>query len=211
MMVILFGITSQSSGYYSPKAIMENLKILFDPADVANIMVVITMILMIPQVMSIVLIGIIASRIRYGVKRRALSNAVLQYDILDRYMRSSVIFTLIILVFSVLTSSTLRRSINAVVEINGFNLFPAEAVYVYGLFQSCFVAILYIPAYLSLRQAGHSLHAVIMDYPGKTNDNGEWKDRLLTRMRIPTFTMGTIELLLGVLAPVIGSVIPDLI
>ena len=114
-----------------------------------------------------------------------------------------------LIVFSVLTTDTLRRSIMAELTINQFNvkghdIFPQEFVYLYGLLFTIYLALLYLPIYYRLK------------YKGETMTLGLQNDELAAgtpgnSFLITESALDSLKVTLSILAPVVSSLLPNLL
>lgn len=123
-------------------------------------------------------------------------------------LRNSLKFFLMVdaalIVFSVLTTDTLRRSIIAELTVKGHDIFPQEFVYLYGLLFTIYLALLYLPIYYRLK------------YKGETMTEGLPSEELVAgkpgnSFLISESALDSLKVTLSILAPVVSSLLPNLL
>lgn len=123
-------------------------------------------------------------------------------------LRNSLKFFLMVdatlIVFSVLTTDSLRRAIIAELTVKGHYIFPQEFVYLYGLLFTIYLALLYLPIYYRLK------------YKGETMTHGLQHDELAAGTPGESFlitesALDSLKVTLSILAPVVSSLLPNLL
>ncbi len=113
-----------------------------------------------------------------------------------------------IIAFSVLTTGALRESIGETIEVKGFDIFPVEIVYSYGLFFTVFLAFIYLPVqfYLKIKtiEIIDKLKKITRDF-----DVNEMKiESYIEELDVKATPFSTFTTSLTILAPLISSLLP---
>jgi len=111
----------------------------------------------------------------------------------------------VIVVFSVLTSGTLKETIKATVHIEGYDIFPAEVSYAYGIFFSLFLCVVYMPVYFYLKRQYSYFKTVL----NGMEDFGDAKEKLLASLDFKTSALDNLKTAITMLAPFITSFLPE--
>lgn len=112
----------------------------------------------------------------------------------------------VLILFSVITSALIQQSIDTVMTIRGFTLFPTEFIYAYGLIFTIFLAAIYIPIHYHLKAEGKR----IADQLRESNES-EFTEEKAKQLEMKEPTKKSIQVLLTILAPILGSVFTDLL
>jgi hypothetical protein len=195
------------NGYCQPDQIIGQLHILVsDPTIVENI-VKANFVLVIPIILMMFLVAPAADNVVEGIEsKESIEKSAEQLEYLNKLLLGALQLLSIIVVFSVLTSSSLRMSIKANFTIEGFDVFPANASYVYGLYFSLFLGIVYIPVYYYLRQKLDTLKKSVADLGDAEK---EWGKGVLSLVKIDNTALDNIKLTLMVMSPFISSFLPE--
>lgn len=205
LLIVLTVSRINFQGYYGPELIVESFKVLFNHYWVLWVIVLLTLCLQIPALMTIFLIGQSATRIKLvDGSKKSVNKAVAELSKLSGSLNSALQMIAVIVVFSVLTSGSLRASILNEIKLEGFNLFPTEAVYVYGITFTLFLAIVYIPTHYLLNQSKLQLEKEIAEKTGDEKAAKEYFEKTST-----TAAIINIKTALTVLAPLITSFLPE--
>jgi hypothetical protein len=220
--------SSELRGYYKPPDIINDLNILLSRGEILNNIVIFTTILSIPTFLVIFLTAISSDNLSIKnsagksikkedeiqkftdvelVKQKKMEIEAIarQFEFLSQSLKGAMQILAVIVVFSVLTSSALRMSIKAVVEIKYYDIFPVEASYVYGMYFSLFLCIMYIPSYIYLKNR-------FMKFKENINMqliDEQWSQSVLETVKFEGTALDNIKLAFTILAPLITSFLPD--
>lgn len=149
---------------------------------------------------SIALYGILMINTAIGTLPLKASepNVTSLFLILRESMRILLSSLSIIIMFSVMTTAMLQQTIEAVLHIDGFVIFPSDFVYAYGLIFTIFLASLYIPVYYRLRIIGLK----IFDQADKET---------LEMLQLKETPGRNLQPILSIFAPLLGSVFSELV
>ncbi|MBA4411117.1 MAG: hypothetical protein Q8S54_10440 [Bacteroidota bacterium] len=211
--IILFLAIIQMSmkGFYAPSKIIDDFGILFNHGYVIPRIVIVTFILQLPILTVIFMVGISAGKVVFDIKsKQSVEKAVSQFAMLNQILLASLQVLAILVVFSVLTTSALQQSIKSALIIKNFDIFPKEISYVYGLFFSLFLAIIFIPTYLYLRNCQNKIkHNLQNEIETENFEIPEWYNNILSKINLGGSALDNLKLSLTVLAPLISSFLPE--
>jgi hypothetical protein len=197
-------------GYYNPNMVIHDLHILFKNENLLDYLVMLTIILILPAITLIFMIGISSNNIlsdTHDVKKAA--DAVKKINILNGLLNGVLQVVAVIIVFTVFTTSSLGISIKSTVEVEGLDLFPKEVSYVYGLYFSLFLCIVYVPAYYNIKQNYNRLKENTANLDMTDAETTTWYKELLGNSKIEGSALDNIKLALTVLAPLLTSFLPN--
>lgn len=215
-------------GYYKPPDIINDFHILLKHDYIINCIVIATTILSIPAFLVIFLTAISSDNISFKnsikksekgddaiqnytddelVKQKKMAMEVVarQFEFLNQSLKGAMQILAIIVVFSVLTSSALRMSIKSVIEIKYYDIFPVEASYVYGMYFSLFLCIMYIPSYIYLKNR----FTQFKEYINSQEVDEQWSQSVLGTVKFEGTALDNLKLAITILAPLITSFLPD--
>lgn len=211
IIVYLFLVNWATVGYYRPQQILDDFKILLHPGGILDGFVAATVLLICPAFV-IIFMNVFATNNIISKKhdKESILNAADNLEHLNRSLRSMLQLLAIIVVFSVLTSSALREAIKATLKIEGYDIFPSTVSYMYGLYFSLFLFMMYIPAYLYLKyQSGRlKIIAAFVKTENKITDD-KWVETQLEPLKVDGTVIDHIKLALTLLAPLISSFLPE--
>lgn len=204
---------STSTGYlYKPVDMVEDMRILFVSGSILNWISILVIGLEIPIFISIFLIGPCADRISLkSVDKKSVQQAFQQFANLRNLLTRSLQVITVLVVFSVLTSTALGESVRSEISLNGdMKIFPKEASYMYGLLFSCFLALIYVPAYFYLNYKEKMMDAYIIQHPFADNEDTQtWLGTLKSTFSNKQSAMDNVKLVLTLMAPLISSFLPE--
>ncbi len=211
--IILGVIPSLSDKLYLPDKVIEKFKILFSNPNVPPIVVGVTLLFVLP-VMSVIFLLVPASDkiARHNNTREQIENSTQQLQSLNKILTSALQTLAVVVVFSVLTSGTLRETIRATIYIPDFDVFPKQESYVYGIYFSSFLAIIYVPVYMLLKQLANGLRddlARLVKGAPATDD--KWVKEIDGVINDKNSAFDTLKLTFTVLSPLITSFLPELL
>jgi len=208
ILMVVFLVLSNSSvrGYYHPPKILEDFHILFKNGNLLLGIVVATTVLVLPVITAMFLIGPASDNLlRDGVNKDNIEAVANKLEILNQSLRSALQVLAVIVVFTVLTSGTLKETIKGILEIKGYDIFPTEVSYVYGIFFSLFLCVIYFPIYFYLKQKYVHLKAIAAGMV----ELGDKKEKVLEAVDFKTSAFDNLKMALTVLAPLISSFLPE--
>jgi hypothetical protein len=197
-------------GYYNPNMVIRDLHILFKNANLLDNIVLLTIVLILPAITLIFMIGISSNNIlsdTHDVKKAA--DAVKKINLLNGLLNGVLQIVAVIIVFTVFTTSALGVSIKSTVEVEGLDLFPKEVSYVYGLYFSLFLCIVYVPAYYNIKQNYNRLKENTANLDLTDAETTTWYKELLGNSKIEGSALDNVKLALTVLAPLLTSFLPE--
>lgn len=154
--VAMFSVTPLIKGLYRPAFILRDFNILLYNGDkIVPLFAMLPAACLLPLIFFVTLIG---SYIDGASADNNRLNAALNLSKLDREHREAIQVLAVIVVLSLLCSSTLRLSIKTVLQVDGFDIFPEQVSYVYGLFFTLLLGILYFPLNLYLKYKRQQLY-----------------------------------------------------
>src|SRR5690606_17260188 len=76
------------------------------------------------------------------------------FQLLNDSLRFFLMAISVLILFSIVTTTLVQQSIDRVMTIRDFTLFPTEFIYAYGLIFTTFLASIYIPIQYHLKSEG---------------------------------------------------------
>lgn len=211
-LVLFLAVTNGNlKGYYKPPAIIDEFKILFTHGYILNGIVIATIILVSPAFVHIFLIGLVSGKLEMKDKSTAeFDKAFKKMKYLNKSLQNALQLLAIIVVFSVLTSTALGETIRRTIKIDGFNIYPHEVSYVYGLYFSLFLCIIYVPVYFYIKQnflklKDEAFDLVISD-PAKYTT---WYSNHFSQSKFETTVVDNLKLALTMLSPLLSGFLPE--
>ncbi|TND08828.1 MAG: hypothetical protein FD123_1682 [Bacteroidetes bacterium] len=199
-------------GYTYPEDLMDTFHILLTDSYLITIFVVITIILCIPAFTVAFLVARSSDKIfEQEITDKNADEAVTRLDHLGTVLKSVLQLLAVIVVFTVLTSSALRESIKSTISVKeGYDLFPKEVSYVYGLYFSLFLCILYVPTFLYLKRQYAKLRDKLVEVQGPPSESAEKViGSLVDKIKADGTVFDSIKIAFTVLAPLMTSFLPD--
>ena len=209
LLVMKFG--TNDGGLYIPHEFITDMKVLLKDGSTLQNVVVITFILQAPIFITIALLGASADRITATKEDKAsVDLAIRKFQQLESTLRKCLQVVAILVVFSILTSLTLGKSLRAVIEIPGFDIFPEEIGYIYGLIFTFFLAMVYIPTHYYLRFKGRTFVENLKTGSNKEDkEEQSWLKEVKESILIKKTAIESLKIALTVTAPLITSLIPE--
>lgn len=128
------------------------------------------------------------------------------FRLLNDSLRFFLLAIAVLILYSLITTALMQRSINTVMVIRGFALFPTEFIYSYGLMFTVFLAAIYLPVHYHLKMEGKRIAAWMV---ASHDQNGIEEKIEQLEMKEPW--LKTLQIFLTILSPIIGSLITDLL
>ncbi|HXD94793.1 MAG TPA: hypothetical protein VNX01_16415, partial [Bacteroidia bacterium] len=126
---------------------------------------------------------------------------------LNQLLQSTLQILATIVVFSVLTSSTLGESIKSMVSVSGLDLFPKQISYIYGMYFSLFLCVIYIPIYYYLKNNFNRLKELASD-PVNIPNSSVWYTSLFGDVKFEGSALENVKLALTIIAPILTAFLP---
>lgn len=127
------------------------------------------------------------------------------FQLLNDSLRFFLMAISVLILFSIVTTTLVQQSIDRVMTIRDFTLFPTEFIYAYGLIFTTFLASIYIPIQYHLKSEGKRM-ADAFRQSGVTIAEENIKQ---LEMKEPAAK--NIQVFFTILAPILGSVFTDLL
>jgi hypothetical protein len=195
-------------GYYTPVDIVNNFKILLNDGDILTNIVNVTIVLTLPCMAVVFLTARCADTLDVNTDSFAtLKQSVRQMKSLDGILKNALHFLAIIVVFAVLTSSALGASIESMIEIDHYDLFPKEVSYLYGAYFTLFLCVMYVPVYYHLVQKYESLKTCAADMKEK-GIAGNY-DALFTTAAFQGSAVDNVKMAITIISPLLTALIPN--
>lgn len=198
---------------YLPVRIIEDFKILFSDYHILTATAVTTVLLTVPIIVVIFMVIPASDAIHVAAdSREELDKSVSQIVILNRVLLNALQVFAVIVVFSVLTSSTLRASIKDSFVIQYFDIFPPQESYVYGLYFTSFIGIIYVPVQAFLRQRNYELNKALVAFHNTQEiKDDKWFQASVSSLDINSSSLDNLKLIFTVLSPLITSFLPQIL
>lgn len=213
LFIIVFLVIMQLSlkGFYDPSQMIDNFRILLRHGWVVRSIAMTTLLLQVPVLIVIFLVGISAGRIEADVRnRQSIETALSGFSMLNQVLTSALQVLAIVVVFSVLTTGALQQSVKSALEITRFDIFPREASYVYGMFFSLFLGIVYMPTFLFLKNRyGQFRQNLEKETDSLDEEKKEWYKNISGSLNFGGSALDNLKLALTVLAPLLTSFLPE--
>lgn len=211
LLLVVFLISTNRGGsvvgYYTPVEIVNNFKILLNDGAVLEKIVGITIVLMLPCMAVVFLTARCADTLDSHTNDFAvLKQSVREMKTLDNVLKNALHVMAIIVVFAVLTSSALGASIESMVKVKGYDLFPKEVSYLYGAYFTLFLCVIYVPVYYHLVQKYEQLkiRAADMEEQGIIGNY----DKLFAAAAFQGSAMDNIKMAITIISPLLTAFIP---
>lgn len=210
--IILGFIPNCSNLLYLPDHVIKDFGILFANTNVPGIVVGVTLGFVLPVIVVIFLLVPASDDIPgTNTEKPNIEESAGRLDSLNKVLTSALQTLAVVVVFSVLTSGALRESIKATIHIPYFDIFPRQESYVYGIYFSSFLAIIYVPVQLLLKQRSHTLKADLDTYAKKTPvPDDKWLKEMDGIISNKNSALDNMKLTFTVLSPLITSFLPEL-
>ncbi|MFI5151333.1 MAG: hypothetical protein ACHQRM_16500 [Bacteroidia bacterium] len=204
-------------GYIKPSDIINKFNILFKYGNFVNQLVTANLILIVPGMALMFLIGAASDKIYYTAKtgitdsdtarKETVEIAVKRIKLLNQLLQTSLQILATIVAFTVLTSSALGEAIRSAIHIEGIEVFPKQIPYIYGMYFTFFLSVLYIPIYYYLGNNYNKLKELASE-PGYITDSATWYTALFGEVKFEKSGIENLKLALTLLAPILTSFLP---
>jgi hypothetical protein len=198
-------------GYYNPKMIIEDTGILLTNSNIIQYLIFGTILLVLPVILTMFMIGTAANipPVKFTTENE-MKVYVEKFSDLNTILITALQVLAIVVVLTGFCSSALRQSVKSVFEVKGFDIFPAEMSYAYGLFYAMFLAIFYIPVYYTVRKNGKQIKGLLFsDSASLDKKTLGIRHKISQRLEIKTGALETLKMALTILSPLLASFIPE--
>lgn len=199
------------SGYYNPYKIAGDFGILFNNPFVIQGLIIASILLVLPVILTMFVVSAGGNAVVNSLKDEAAQkSAPDKFARLNASLLSALQVLAVVVVLTGFCSSALGRSIKSVFELTGFDIFPAEMSYAYGLFYAMFLALFYLPAFYSLKRNTQQAKEIILKNTGGL-DKATLEERyqLSSQVEIKTNALEALKLALTILSPLLTTFIPE--
>lgn len=207
---IIAGVfAGQGNGLYKPDEFIDHMGVLLENGAMLKTIVLITMVLQVTIFTTIFLIPVAANRIQ-AIKddKASITEAARKFELLERVLKKCLHVLAILVVFSGLTSSALAASIKNTIEISGFEIFPQEISFAYGLLFSFFLAMIYLPVHAYIRFKSRTF---IDDLSDSNQDTLDHLDKVKDLILVKQGALQSFKVAFTVIAPLVTSFLPQFI
>ncbi|GEM_PF-6633546 len=208
---IAYEFARRGGGFYKPNLFINEMGVLLKDGDMLDTTVGITIGFQLSIFMTVFLIPVAADRITADKSSAAeMNEAARRFKQLESILRKCLHVMAVLVVFSVLTSSALGASLNTTISIDGFNVFPPEFGYVYGLLFSFLLAMIYVPVHYYIRFKSRSFIQQLYEEDcseDELKNIGEVKEKVLIKQS----ALDNLKVAFTVVAPLVSSFLPDFI
>jgi hypothetical protein len=216
--VFLFLTNNHNTSYFHPPQIIDHFHILFTSGSIIQGIIAAVLILILPGLSLMFLIGASSDSIYIVAKDKvhdvhqnsieSIEEATKKIKYLNQLLQSTLQILAVIVVFSVLTTSMLGQSIRSTVSVQGFDLYPKQISYVYGLYFALFLCVIYVPVYYYLKNNYNRLKELAAD-PANIPDSADWYSKLFGDAKFEGSALENLKLSLTIIAPIITSFLPN--
>ncbi|MCR9171318.1 MAG: hypothetical protein NXI10_02420 [bacterium] len=214
-LAILFGA---AAGYFSgqggnilkPSDFIDKFGVILEGGWVLDAVVRITLFLQLPIITTVFIIPVVADKITLkGNDKRSIEAASRALNKLEATLKRCLHTMAALVVFSVLTSTALGASLNDAIDIPGFEIYPDEVSYAYGLLFSFLLAMIYIPVHLYIRAKSRELLDQV--YEGAKKDASLDLKEAKTELVMTQSALQNLKVAFAVAAPIVSSFLPSFI
>ncbi|MFC5408952.1 hypothetical protein ACFPMF_06515 [Larkinella bovis] len=204
--IVAILIQSDNKGAYKLISIFKDFQILFKPgrSSIPEIISICTIVLTTPIIMTVFMISLASNKLVKD-NENLIKNLIKGHLTLSKLLLNSLQILALIIVFSILTTSSLALSIKNQILIHKkyFDIFPKEFSYLYGLLFSLFLAIVFIPVYIQMQYNAQAL------VEKSEQRQEEIEAGLLGKLKMETTAFDNLKILFTVISPLLSSIIPE--
>ncbi len=211
LVVFLMVTNNNLKGYYKPPTLINEFKVLLNHGYILEMIVVATVVLVSPTFVQIFLIGLVSGKVELEEKSiPEFDKAIKRLKYLNKSLQNAMQLLAIIVVFSVLTSTALGEAIKRTIKIDGFDVYPNEINYVYGMYFSLFLCIIYVPVYFYIKQNFLKLKDEAYDLVTTEPDKyTTWYNNQFGQTKFEGTVTDNLKLALTMLSPLLSGFLPD--
>lgn len=205
---LIISLNGSSNPYYlSAIEVIEKFEILLNETWKLKLIIIFTLIISTIPVFGQLLVNKSINRLPIIININdglSLKEIKFQFLLLRNNLKYFLIINSILIVFSIITSELIRKSINAEIQVS-LDVFPKTFVYMYGLVFSFFLAIIYLPIYFRLQLKGRLIKNSVPQ-----NENTQNEFSIAEVFSVRESPIETVKIILSILAPVLTSLVPGL-
>jgi hypothetical protein len=213
LFMVFFLILMQKSvaGFYNLTKLVDNFQVLLKHGWVFRIILVSTLLLQVPVLMVLFLVGISVGKIDIEIRnRQSVKNILSRFTILNQTLIDALQVLAVVVVFTVIAVGALQQSVKSVLLVAQFDVFPKEVCYVYGMFFSLFLGIIYIPTYLFLKNRfNHFKQNIETGIETADEEKKDWYKDFTGSVNFGVSALDNLKLAFTVLAPLLSSFLPE--
>jgi len=212
LVLVAIPLSFLGRGIYEPGRVITDLQVLLHNGDaIIPSLIIMTVVFQIPILICIFLMGPCADRIECSANdKTSVNKAIKQFNALEDWLKRSLQVLATLIIFSVLTTTALGESIKASISIEGFNLFPHEISYMYGLFFSFFLMLIYLPTHFYLKfRSKRLIESLQEDVDLHNEEEVVWFDQISEKLTLKQTAIENIKIALTVVAPLLTSFLPS--
>jgi hypothetical protein len=198
-------------GYYTPYKIVTDLCILLERPFIIQGLIIATVILVFPVILTMFMVGTAGNvLIKRFETESEIKGAAEKFSQLHNYLLAALQVLAIVVVLTGFCSSGLRQSIKSIFELTGFDIFPVEMSYAYGLFYAMFLSLFYFPVYYSLKRNARDIkNHLFANTDGLTKEALKKRHMAVQRLETKTTAIESLKLALTIMSPLLTSFIPE--
>jgi cytochrome c biogenesis factor len=149
-----------------------------------------------------------ASTIKFGTSADQIAGVIEKFDAIHTAMKASLVVITISIVLTVVTTGLVGDSIRAALTIKEFDVSPPQFGYVYGLYFSLFLFVLFTPSYFFIRFKQREFLTKLKSTQGAEQ---AYDVAMQSLMDTDQSLAKQVKVLLVMLSPFISSFLPGLI
>ena len=215
----LSSIEMISVGFFQPYDLVDYFHILFRKGILLKDIVKTIILLILPGLVVMFLTGASSDKIygnaRFYVKDenydslKSIEKAAKRIKLLNGSLQSALQILATVIVFSSLSANALGKTIKATVSVDGFDLYPSITSYIYGMFFSLFLCIIYLPNYYYLKNNYNRLKELAADLK-EADATPAWYTSLFGEIKFEGNALENIKMALTIIAPLLTSFLPNI-
>jgi hypothetical protein len=164
------------------------------------------LILVVPVIAYIFLIGYCAKINTTNPQKQEIELATKRLSFLNNNLNRALQFLAIVVVLTGLTTSLIGNSIKATIQISAFDIFPPEMSYAYGLLFAFFLAIIYFPVSLYIKQQKSLVEEMLSE---NTSNDENWVKKMEKLLATKSTALENLSTAFTILSPLIASFLPE--
>jgi len=134
------------------------------------------------------------------------SDQITKFTALNNSLKFFLSSASILIMFSVVTTGFIQQALENVLSIKGFEVFPSEYIYAYGLVFTVFLGAVYLPIAQHLRSEGRRM---LMRF--ESQQQSEQQKEMVEKLDIKESGLKNMQVILSILSPILGSIFSEVI
>lgn len=151
VIVLSISMNLMASGLLSGQEVVGTFEVLFKNTHVLNYVAIATILLLSPFVLLVFIVSSGASAMKMETTEESIAESMENFAAIQSAIKLSLTIITISIVLTVITTGLLGESIRAAISIKEFEVFPLQFGYMYGLYFSLFLFIIFTPTYFYIR------------------------------------------------------------